>query len=420
MRRTLSDWLTYQESLNPAEIELGLERVAEVAGRLEVRPPEDRVFTVAGTNGKGSCVAALAAVLQGNALRTGVYTSPHLLRYNERICVAGEPVTDDTLVAAFERVEAARQGVPLTYFEYGTLAALSVFTAADCDAWVLEVGLGGRLDAVNVIDPDYPVVTTVDLDHQAWLGDTIEAIAGEKAGIYRAGRPAFFGELPVPQSVQARVAALGAELVAPEHGYDFTVDEEFGQWAWRGARVGLRQLVLPAGGLPQVRNQAVALAALEACEPNWLQPNSLIVAALANCAPAGRMQSLCAEHDWLLDVAHNAQAGRALAAALERQAPASITMVLGMLGDKQAVAFVREFGSQVQRWITCDTPGARGATASQLAELLTPVVAAPVIAGGSVTQACERARSLTPAGHLIVVCGSFTVVGPALSWLGLY
>ncbi|MEE4185817.1 MAG: Mur ligase family protein, partial [Gammaproteobacteria bacterium] len=382
MRRTLSDWLTYQESLNPAEIELGLGRVADVLARLDVQAPPQRVFTVAGTNGKGSCVAALAAVLEANALRTGVYTSPHLLRYNERIVVAGEPVADGELVAAFERVEAARGGVPLTYFEYGTLAALVVFAAADCDAWVLEVGLGGRLDAVNVIDPDFPVITTVDLDHQAWLGDTIEAIAREKAGIYRAGRPAFYGELPVPESVRARVAELGTQLITPEQGYRYSVDERSGQWAWQGAAVCLRRLSLPAGGLPQVRNQAVALAALEACEPEWLQPNSLIAAALTNCAPPGRMQALRAEHDWLLDVAHNVQAGRALAAALERLAPASVTMVLGMLRDKQAEEFVAQFTGRVQRWITCDTPGPRGAAATDLAELLIPVLAVPVVAGG--------------------------------------
>jgi dihydrofolate synthase/folylpolyglutamate synthase len=420
MRRTLSDWLAYQESLNPAEIKLGLERVAAVLARLDVHPPPQRVFTVAGTNGKGSCVAALAAVLQANALRTGVYTSPHLLRYNERICVAGEPVADAELVAAFERVAAARGDVPLTYFEYGTLAALVVFAAARCDAWVLEVGLGGRLDAVNVIDPDFPVITTVDLDHQAWLGDTIEAIAGEKAGIYRAGRPAFFGELPVPQSVQARAAELGVELTTPGHGYQFTVDAEREQWAWQGSAVALKRLSLPAGGLPQVRNQAVALAALEACEPAWLQPDSQLVTALAHCAPRGRMQFFRAEHDWLLDVAHNVQAGRALAAAVARRAPASVTLVLGMFSDKQAMEFAQQFGAQVQRWITCDTPGPRGATADELAALLAPVLSVPVVPGGTVEAACEKARELTPAGHLIVVCGSFTVVGPALSWLGLY
>lgn len=420
MPRSLSDWLTYQETLNPAEIDLGLERVARVAARLNLRPPAGRVFTVAGTNGKGSCVAAIAAVLGANALRTGVYTSPHLLNYNERICVAGRPVTDARLVAAFERVEAARETIPLTYFEFGTLAALLIFSTTECEAWVLEVGLGGRLDAVNVLDADYPVITTVDLDHQAWLGDTVEAIAAEKAGIYRAGRPAFFGELPVPASVQARARELGAKLVTPEQGYTSEVDADRGVWSWHGWGVTLEGLEIPPAGAPQIRNQAVALAALATCEAGWLQPDRLIAAALARSAPPGRLQAFTDRHEWLLDVAHNVQAGRVLATALEQRQPASVTVVVGMLNDKQALQFTRQFSVSVTRWITCDTPGPRGCEADELADLLRPELAAPVTVGGDPLKACAQAREVTPEGHLILVCGSFTVVGPVLGWLGLY
>ena len=211
-RETLSDWLTWQESVNPAEIELGLERIRCVARHLPIKAPEGRVFTVAGTNGKGSTAAALQALLSAAGCRGGLYTSPHLVRYNERVQIAGVEATDAELIAAFECIEAVRGTAPLTFFEFGTLAAFTLFSEAHCDAWVLEIGLGGRLDAVNLIDPDVSLITTVDLDHEAWLGDTIEAIAREKAGIMRADTPAFYGDEAVPHSVVEHAAECGALL----------------------------------------------------------------------------------------------------------------------------------------------------------------------------------------------------------------
>ena len=226
--KSLAEWLAWQETLSPVEIDLGLERVQIVAARMPLQVPVGRVFVVAGTNGKGTCSTVLATVLNAAGFRTGLYTSPHLHRYNERVAVDGHCATDQELVAAFEAIEAVRGDVPLTYFEFGTLAALFVFSTRQCSAWVLEVGLGGRLDAVNAVTADFSVITTVDLDHQQWLGDTIEQIAAEKAGIMRSQKPAFYGDIPVPLAVSNHAAEIGAPLACL--GQDFRAGGTAGGW----------------------------------------------------------------------------------------------------------------------------------------------------------------------------------------------
>ena len=222
--RSLDDWLQWQESLNAGEINLGLDRIAKVANRLDLQQPAGSVFVIAGTNGKGSCVWLLEQLLQTSGARIGAYTSPHLLKYNERIRIDGAPVDDRCLVRAFERIESASDGQALTYFEYGTLAALWIFSNASCDAWILEVGLGGRLDAVNIVEPDYSLLTTIALDHQKWLGNDVEQIAREKAGIMRLGTPAFFGVKPdlVFKSGSIAAAIMGdpnASIPTPQPEY---------------------------------------------------------------------------------------------------------------------------------------------------------------------------------------------------------
>jgi len=418
MERTLADWLDWQESLNPAEIELGLERISRVGRRLNLRPPSGRVFVVAGTNGKGSTVATIDALLRANDFSTGVYTSPHLLRYNERICLSGNQVSDAQLVAAFERVEAARQGEDLTYFEFGTLAAFSIFSAQKLDAWVLEVGLGGRLDAVNMVDADYPVITTIDFDHQAWLGETLDEIAAEKAGILRSRRTLCYGDVPVPGSIVRLAAEQAVTIRSPESGFSSLLSEA--GWGWRGQEVMLANLPLPAGGPEQIRNQSLALAAIEVCDPGLLASADAVSSALSSFNLPGRLQrNSDGMHQWLLDVAHNPQAGRALAAAIARETAAPVTVVVGLMADKRAQDFVAELTPQVGSWITCPSGGARGAQAAALADVLEGMGSA-ALASGSVQEALALARQQTPTGGLIVVCGSFTVVGPALDALGLY
>ncbi len=419
--RTLAEWLRWQESLHPRPIELGLDRVRDVAARLGVRPPSGLVFTVGGTNGKGSTVALLEAFLRRAGRRVGTYTSPHLVEYHERVRVDGVNVADATLVAAFARVEAARAGVALTFFEFGTLAAFAVFQAADCDDWVLEVGMGGRLDAVNAVDADFALITTVDLDHQDFLGTTIEEIAAEKAGIMRRGRPAFYGDWPVPAAVRTAAAAIGADLACLGEQFDFTPAQP--GWCWRGRSCTLDDLRYPpAATAAQLRNASLALAALERCDPRMLADCAAVSEILATVRPPGRFQTL--EHGgrhWILDVAHNAQAAATLRDQLGTlPAAGDCTIVLGMLGDKSLDAFAETLGALADRWVTCQVDDPRARTGESIAARLDELGVREVHVAAGVEAALECAHRLSAPGGRIVVCGSFRIVGPALRWLGIY
>jgi dihydrofolate synthase/folylpolyglutamate synthase len=401
-------------------IELGLGRVREVAARLGCGKPAGPVFTVGGTNGKGSTVALLERFLAGAGGRIGAYTSPHLLAYNERIRIAGRPIGDDALVAAFERVERARGDTPLTFFEFGTLAALTAFREGGCDAWVLEVGMGGRLDAVNVIDTDYAIVTTVDLDHTEYLGDTVEEIAAEKAGILRPGRPGFYGDWPVPASLRRIAAERGAALRCLGEHFDFTPSRP--AWSWRGAQTRLDGLAWPpAATVAQLRNVSVVLAALEQHDVTLVREAAVVDAAVAEARPPGRFQVVRREHEWILDVAHNRQAAATLRAQLDTLAPASeVSIVLGVLGDKDLDAFVDRLGRLARRWIACTVDDSRARSAASIAARLRELGGAEVVEADTPEAALDRARATTVPGGRIVVCGSFRVVGPALRWLGIY
>jgi dihydrofolate synthase/folylpolyglutamate synthase len=416
-RRTLADWLAWQESLNPAEIELGLERVQAVLARLEPKPAP-AVLTVGGTNGKGSTVGFLDRVLRAGGLRTGVYTSPHLRRYNERIRIDGIPVTDAELTRAFRRVDAARGDTPLTYFEFGTLAAWQCFSDAQLDAWVLEVGLGGRLDAVNAIDPQVSLVTTVDFDHQDYLGDTLEEIAAEKAGIFRSGRPALYGDAPVPSAITDRAVQIDAPLSC--WGRDFSARRWAGAWEWRGRAANLADLPMPEpGDDAQLRNASLALAALEQLDPALLDYES-VVTGLTAPPPAGRFQRIGSRPEWLLDVAHNPQAARVLADRCRSLPAVSETIiVLGLLADKSVDGVVAALAAlEPAGWICCTPDHLRGRESARLAARLREL-GHDAQDAGLVSDALTRAAVISGPAARIIVCGSFSVVGPALDWLAV-
>lgn len=419
-RRSVAEWLLWQESLYPRAIDLQLDRVLAVSSRLALGRPTGPVFTVTGTNGKGSTVAALDGFLRRAGRRTGTYTSPHLVAYNERVRIDGRNASDGELLEAFERVEEARAGAPLTFFEFGTLAALDIFRARSADAWVLEVGMGGRLDAVNIIDADFAIITTVDLDHQAYLGQSVEEIAAEKAGIMRSGRPAFYGDWPAPAAIHRVAAEKGAVLCCLGAQFDFTPARP--NWAWRGAALMLEGLVYPpAATAAQLRNLSVALAALEQYDPALIADVATVNEVVGTIQPPGRFQVVAREHQWILDVAHNRQAMGTLRAQLDTlPASADMTVVVGMLGDKSLAAAIAALGSLAQRWVACtvDDPRARSA-ASIVAELRGSGIERTLTAS-SPEEACVLARDATSPGGRILVCGSFRVVGPALRWLGIY
>ena len=433
MARSLAEWLALQEAAHPKSIDLGLDRVTAVARRLGIERPGSAVITVGGTNGKGSTVAHLEALWLAAGRTVGLFTSPHFLRYNERIRIDGVEAADAAIVAAFERIEAARGATTLTFFEYNTLAALLLFAQRGVELALLEVGLGGRLDATNLVDADVSVVCSVGFDHRDWLGDTLEEIGAEKAGIFRSGRPAVLGTPRMPDSVFSTIQRLGAKPVIAERDFSWQADPgRRPQWRYRGARLDLADLPPSAlAGSIQYRNAATALAALEAlgAEGERSAAAARVVAALdartvaaglRRVRLAGRFQVVPGPVEWILDIAHNPPAAEVLAALLaERPCQGRTLAVVGILGDKDAPAIARALAAAVQGWFLCSLEGPRGTSAAELARRLGSIVQGPVLAG-SVREGCEAARAGARAGDRVVVCGSVHTVGPALEWLGVY
>jgi dihydrofolate synthase/folylpolyglutamate synthase len=420
--RSLADWLAHQERVHPQSIDLGLERLERVLGRLDWRQPRAPVITIAGTNGKGSVAAYATAILQAAGYRVGTFTSPHLRDYRERIRIDSEKVDVNALLRAFERIEAACQGgdgaISLTFFEYNALAAFLVFEAAGLDAWVLEVGMGGRLDAVNVIDPSVAVVVSIGLDHQEFLGATPAAIAREKAGIFRTGVPAVLGSLTLPAVLEEQARALGAPLKRLGSEFDFSRHAE--RWRYRGSRWDLDDLPAPAlVGDIQYANAATAIAALEELAARLEISSEAIARGLRAAHLEGRFQSIAAAGvEWILDVAHNPDAARVLAANLEARTVAGRTLaVCGILADKDAAGVAVELGPWIDEWWMATTLGARGADAAALAGRMAPHLAAPVHLAADIESGCAAALAAAHGGDRIIVFGSFHTVAPALDWL---
>lgn len=408
----LADWLSWLETLHPVVIDLGLERVRTVAGRLGVLQPGVPVITVAGTNGKGSVTALLEALLLAHGKRTGLYTSPHILRFNERIRIDGRDIGDESLVRALAAVDAARGDISLTYFEFTTLAAFVLFAGAKLDAWVLEIGLGGRLDAVNVIDPDVAVLTSVGMDHMDYLGPTRDDIGREKAGIFRAGKPAVIGEPSPPPSVGRAIVELA--VPALHAGSDFsaraTGDAQF-DWQGRaadGAGVSLAGLPRPALALA---NAATALQALHLLP--FRPRRAAIERALHVVQLAGRNQRFDVDGRTLIvDVGHNPHALAFLRTELPRHGVGMrFHVVLGMLADKDIAGAVRELEPLAQSWHIAPLPGPRGAPASLLQATVAAASRAPVQVGEDVAAALRTALAVDDGLPVLAVGSFFTVAG---------
>lgn len=426
--RSLAEWLARLEVVHPKSIDLGLERVRAVAQRLDLERPTAPTWIVGGTNGKGSTVAFLDSMLRATGRSVGAFTSPHLVRYNERIRVDGRMAEDDELVAAIEAIDTARGDVSLTFFEYNALAALYVFRARAVDAIVLEVGLGGRLDATNLIDADVAVLCSVGFDHRDWLGETLEDIGREKAGIFRAGHPVILGDTRMPPTVFEAMHRLGVQAWLPATDFDVVRDGDAhsGGWTYRmnHAIDTIEPRVfesLPAPRLDgdmQYANAAAAISALIAGRIDLRREH--VVAGLTNVQLPGRFQRVPGAVEWILDVAHNEPAARALARNLaERPAAGRTLAVAGFLGDKDVHAIGAALGASIDGWILASTQGPRGLDADAVAARLD--AGANVVAREKdIRAACEFARAYARPGDRVVVFGSFLIVGPALEWLGLY
>jgi len=477
MPQTLAEWLEYIERQHPKTIDMGLDRVREVATRMGLKKPVKKVITVGGTNGKGSTIAFIEAIARAAGWKVGAYTSPHLLAYNERVRIDGVDAGDADLVAAFEAVEAARlspspggrgvgvrvrrsddgsvasgsavpssapsghllpegegESIPLTYFEYGTLAALWLFARSRLDLAVLEVGLGGRLDATNLVDPDVAVITTVDLDHQDYLGDDLEAIGLEKAGIARAWKPLVLGDDDPPASVLRHAYAIGANTIRA--GCDFffeTADgpgnrfsptdatpSAAGHWTWRELRQAFDQLPMPQLAAPaQLRNAATAIAALRALGKKL--PAAAVAEGVAKAHVRGRLQRFPrGDVEVVVDVGHNPQAARELAAWLAAAPATGKTIaVFAALGDKDVRGVVDALAGRIDVWFLAGLAehGPRGLDVAGFAQRLDGTPAATGARHATVTAALQAALEIAGKGDRILVFGSFHTAAAALQEL---
>jgi dihydrofolate synthase/folylpolyglutamate synthase len=404
--RTLAQWLEFIERQHPKTIALGLDRASAVWQRMRVHI-ECPVVTVAGTNGKGSTCAMLESILRAGGYRTGLYTSPHLVQYNERVRIGGKEASDELLAASFEAVEAARGDTPLTYFEYGTLGALWLFAREKVEALVLEVGLGGRLDAVNIVDADCAVLASIGIDHVDYLGPDRESIGREKAGIFRAGRPAVIAEPQPPASV---LAAPGNQLLI---GRDFGYVDQQSQWSYWGPAGKRGGLAHPAlRGAMQLRNASAAMCALDTLRERLPLGMQDVRRGMAEVELPARFQVLPGKPQVILDVAHNPQAAQVLADNLASSgfAPETIA-VCGMLRDKDIGGVLKALAPRITRWHLASLDGPRAATAQDLAQF---------VRGDCFASPAEAfAAALGRAGEndKIVVFGSFLTVGEVLAWL---
>lgn len=410
---TLAEWLTWQESNHPNAIDLGLERVKTVAERLGVLTPSARIITIAGTNGKGSCVAALEALLAASGKTFGAYTSPHFLHYNERIRLAGQPVSDAQLCEAFVRIDHARGDISLTYFEFGTLAAMDIFYREPLDYWLMEIGLGGRLDAVNIIAPDVAVLTSIAIDHEAWLGNTREQIGREKVGICRPGIAFVCAEPDPPRSVVEHAAALNCRSLWLGHDYRLESLNVNGQsqqhlMTSQGQSLNVNQVTLPKASVAA----AIEVCLLEACLPQ--QP----VGVLAQATLTGRMQLLALPKGrLLLDVAHNPASAQLLADELKRQQYAKLPATVAMMADKDIAQVLAPLLAQVSHWYCADLAGnTRAAKAVDIASVLVTlgVPAEAITCVESVEHSVAQWQSSDTTSECLLVFGSFFTVTAAL------
>jgi len=415
---SLGEWLTWQEGLHFKAIDLGLERCREVAARMDLLRPEFRVVTIAGTNGKGSSAAMLDRIYRDAGYQVGTYTSPHLVRYNERVLINGVEASDASLCEAFARVEQARGDISLTYFEFGTLAAFHLFREAGIQLAVLEVGLGGRLDAVNLLDADVALICSIALEHTQWLGNTLDLIGREKAGIMRPGRPVVCSAAAAPASIPAYAAEIGARLYLL--GRDYWIDRHAGHWSWRSPQ---RELpALPATGQLNnvlINNTAGVLMAVELLADLVPVDWQALPASLARVHVPGRYQIYPGEVPIILDVAHNPQSAAALAQTLIADSGGGDThVIIGMLDDKDHAGVLQALSMAVDHWYVVSLSQARGTDGQVLADLLAEQGNTRV-AGiyPTIAAALASARERTRAGDRVVVTGSFLTVGAAMQIL---
>jgi dihydrofolate synthase/folylpolyglutamate synthase len=417
--KNLNQWLEYLESIHPSEIEMGLARVKSVAEKMDLIKPAPKVMLVAGTNGKGSTVTYSRYVLLQCGFSVGTYMSPHLHTYNERVTINNEMASDADLVESFEAIESARGNVTLTYFEFGTLSAFYLFKKYRVDMAVIEVGLGGRLDACNIVDPDVSVVTSIGLDHQDWLGDDISQIAFEKAGVFRAGKAAICGQVDVDKRLVEHALNIGAKLLVKNEDFSIKVDKQ--HWYWSGKLIdsGGKEKQVSFGPMPQpslpLENAGTALQALLCIYPELNQQQ--VSAGFSAASLPGRMQKIEYPFNAILDVGHNPQAAQLMAKhVLSHPIKGKHYCLLAMLADKDAKAVVAELKTVVDVWHLAGIQGYRGQSADTLNGKVSAMISADKLHVNVADGLDSLVNELTEDDEILIL-GSFFTVASAQKWL---
>lgn len=425
MSRTLTDWLNWQETLHLSEIELGLERIGKVARKMGLMQPPFTVITVAGTNGKGSCVALLESILRKQGFKTGTYTSPHLLRYNERIALNGEAAKDSIICDAFESIDTAREQTSLTYFEFGTLAAMTCFFRQQVDVAILEVGLGGRLDATNVWDADLAIITGIAIDHVSWLGDNRESIAIEKAGIMRCGKPVVCGDPDPPATIADEARRKKAHLFQLGQHYSYKPNgEDHWEWCWLTSMQSDKHCrIYPKPALSghfQLNNAATVVTGLHLLDQQLPVTEQSIRQGLRSVTLPGRLQLLSTNPHWLIDVAHNPQSAEQLAHYLiQNPVSGDQPALFSMLEDKDIEQVVQLMKSLINEWHLVELSGNRSLTNRQLSDRLKKAgVTAEIHCHANFEAACQTLRKQAKNEDRVVAFGSFLLVSGVLKTCG--
>ena len=414
---SLDDWLNWQENLNPNQIDLSLDRIQEVKEKIRFNQPEIDIYLVAGTNGKGTTVHLLNSILRLKGLNVGMYTSPHLKKYNERVTYNNKPLEDTDFIDSFIEIESVRGEVPLTYFEYGTLAAFLSLKKFPCDAWIIEVGLGGRLDATNILNPNVSIITNIALDHQEWLGETINEIAIEKAGIISSNAPCVCGALNTGEIIGEIASRKNTDFYLI--GDDFSLSNGVNGSVWSSKSKTIEKIKIPdhwAQG--EKNNLAIALMSIEACNPNLLPKTEALNQLLDSFSIPGRFQIFDYRIPWILDVAHNPNAAINFR---ERLGTIELTdkniMIVSLMKDKDLEEFVSLFEDIVAKWVVCTMNTPRSLSGDEISKRLSEKGLFNITVLNYPDEAFEYIETINHNYNAVIVTGSFEIVGPCIQWL---
>ena len=414
---SLDDWLNWQENLNPNQIDLSLDRIQEVKEKIRFNQPEIDIYLVAGTNGKGTTVHLLNSILRLKGLNVGMYTSPHLKKYNERVTYNNKPLEDTDFIDSFIEIESVRGEVPLTYFEYGTLAAFLSLKKFPCDAWIIEVGLGGRLDATNILNPNVSIITNIALDHQEWLGETINEIAIEKAGIISSNAPCVCGALNTGEIIGEIASRKNTDFYLI--GDDFSLSNGVNGSVWSSKSKTIEKIKIPdhwAQG--EKNNLAIALMSIEACNPDLLPNTEALNQLLDSFSIPGRFQIFDYRIPWILDVAHNPNAAINFR---ERLGTIELTdkniMIVSLMKDKDLEEFVSLFEDIVAKWVVCTMNTPRSLSGDEISQRLSEKGLFNITVLNYPDEAFEYIETINHNYNAVIVTGSFEIVGPCIQWL---